>query len=130
MALRSRTKCDGGADGNSQFIHPVIRLQQTQRHMVYIYYQVTSIPDFKEKLKVYFEDGKKFGLDKIVQSRDQSELFMEIVTDDSNVDESLRELSDLRARQGIDKLILNNKIHVEVFHVLLGSSKQGQQNQP
>lgn len=94
--------------------------------MVYIYYHVTSVADFKEKITAYFEEGKKFGLQKFLQRTNQPELFMEIIGIDSNIGEPLKGLSDLRAKHGINKLILNNKIHVEVFDVLLESSEHGQ----
>lgn len=94
--------------------------------MIYVYYHVTSTDEFKEKIGAYFEEGKEFGLERILQRSDQPELFMEIVNVDSSIGEPLNALSHLRAKHGMNKLILNNKIHVEVFDVLLGSSEQGQ----
>ena len=90
--------------------------------MVYIYYHVTSLNEFKEKVPAYFEEGKRFGLHQLMQRGDQPELFMEIVSVGSNIGEPLKGLSDLRAKHGINKFILNNKIHVEVFEQLLGPS--------
>ncbi len=89
--------------------------------MVYIYYHVTSVEDFKNRIAAYFEEARKFGLEKLMQRDDQPELFMEIVSVGSNIGEPLKGLSDLRAKHGINKLILNHKIHVEVFEQLLGS---------
>lgn len=93
--------------------------------MIYVYYHVTSTADFMEKIGPYFEEGREFGLEKIMQRVDQPELFMEIIDVDSNIGGPLKSLSDLRAKHGMNKLILNNKIHVEVFDVLLGSSEKG-----
>ena len=93
--------------------------------MVYVYYHVTSVTEFKEKIGAYFEQGKGHGLERVMQRVDQPDLVMELVNIDSNIGEPLKALSDLRAKLGINKLILNNKIHVEVFDVLLGSSEQG-----
>jgi hypothetical protein len=90
--------------------------------MVYIYYHVTSVSDFKEIVSAYFEEGKKHGLERLMQRGDQPELFMEIVSVGANIGEPLKGLSDLRAKHGINKLILNNKIHVEVFEQILGPS--------
>ncbi len=91
--------------------------------MIYIYYTVTSIDDYKVKVSAYFEEGKRFGLEKLMQRGDQPDLFMEIVAAVSNIGEPLKGLSDLRAKYGINKFILNNKIHVEVFDQLLGSTE-------
>lgn len=94
--------------------------------MVYVYYHVISVTDFKERIGSYFEEGRAYGLEGIMQKVDEPELFMEIVKIDSDIGEPLKALSDLRAKHGIIKLILNSKIHVEVFDVFLGSSEQGQ----
>lgn len=93
--------------------------------MIYVYYHVTSVEEFKQKIAAYFAEGKSYGLEKIMQRADQPELFMEIIGVDSNIGGPLKSLSDLRAKHGMNKLILNNKIHVEVFDVLLGSSEKG-----
>ncbi len=93
--------------------------------MIYVYYHVTAVEEFKQKIGPYFEEGRKFGLERIMQRVDQPDLFMELVDFHSNIGEPLNGLSVLRAKHGMNKLILNNKIHVEVFDVLLGSSEKG-----
>ena len=93
--------------------------------MIYVYYHVTAVDEFKQRIAAYFDEGRKFGLERVMQRVDQPDLFMEIVDVHSNIGEPLNALSDLRAKHGMVKLILNNKIHVEVFDVLLGSSEKG-----
>ncbi len=90
-------------------------------NMVYVYYHVTSVEAFKQMVGAYFEEGRQYGLEKLLRRGDQPDLYMEIITVDSGVGEPLKRLSDLRAKHGINKFILNNKIHVEVFEEVLGS---------
>lgn len=61
--------------------------------MIYIYYNVTSIDDYKDKLSGYFEEGKRFGLEKLMQRGGQPDLFMEVVAVGSNIGEPLKGLS-------------------------------------
>lgn len=91
--------------------------------MVYIYYHVVSIETYKAKMKSYFDQAKKFGVTSIVQKRHEPEYFMEIISTRSDVGEQLKGLSELRASMGMTKLLLNNKIHVEVFDELIGENR-------
>jgi hypothetical protein len=50
---------------------------------------------------------------------------MEVVSARESVGEQLKGLSELRARMGIDKLFLNNKIHVDIFDKLLDAGEAG-----
>lgn len=93
--------------------------------MIYIYYHVLLIPDYKSKIRSYFDQAKKFGLILIVQKKDQPEYFMEIISSNSSVGEQLKGLSDLRASMGIDQLLLNRKIHVEVFDDIIDVREDG-----
>lgn len=93
--------------------------------MIYIYYHVLLIPEYKSKIQSYFDEAKKFGLISIVQKRDQPEYFMEIISSKSSVGEQLKGLSELRASMGIEQLLLNRKIHVEVFDDVLDIREDG-----
>ncbi len=76
-------------------------------------------------MQSYFDEAKKFGVVSIVQKRNQPEYFMEIISSRQSVGEQLKELSDLRARMGMNKLFLNSKIHVEIFDDLLDAGEGG-----
>ncbi len=91
--------------------------------MIYLYYRVSSPSEFRARIDSYFEEGRAYGLEKIMQKVDEPGLFMEVVRPNSNIDESLTALSGLRAKHGIVKFISDNEIHVEAFDVVLGPSK-------
>lgn len=87
--------------------------------MIYIYYHVLSIDDYKSKLQAFCEAAKEFGLVSVVQKINQPEYFMEVITATQSVGEQLKGLSELRVQMGINKMLLNNKIHVEVFETVV-----------
>jgi hypothetical protein len=93
--------------------------------MIYIYYHVLSIEDYKSQITPYFEEAKKFGVISIVQKRNQPDYFMEVISAKSDVGAQLKNLSELRSRLGITKLLLNSKIHVEVFDKILETVEDG-----
>ncbi len=93
--------------------------------MIFIYYHVLSIENYKSQIPPYFEEAKQFGVVSIVQKRNQPEYFMEVISAKSDVGAQLKNLSELRARLGITKLLLNSKIHVEVFDKILDTEKDG-----
>lgn len=93
--------------------------------MIYIYYHVLSIENYKSQIPPYFEKARKFGVVSIVQKRNQPDYFMEIISARPDVGEQLKGLSELRASLGITKLLLNSKIHVEVFDKILDTGEDG-----
>ena len=93
--------------------------------MIYIYYHVVSIDDYKSQIRPYYEEAKKFGVVAIVQKRNQPEYFMEVISAKSDVGAQLKGLSELRINLGITKLLLNRKIHVEIFDKLFDDEEEG-----
>jgi hypothetical protein len=93
--------------------------------VIYIYYHVVSIQEYKSNMRPFFEEGKKFGLISIVQKRNQPEYFMEVISAKPDVGAQLKDLSDLRRTLGLDKFLLNRKIHVEIFDKLLDVGEDG-----
>jgi len=93
--------------------------------VICIYYHVVSIPEYKSQMGPYFDEGKKFGLTSIVQKRNQPEYFMEVIAAKADMGAQLKELSDLRKNMGLDKFLLNRKIHVEIFDKLLEVEEDG-----
>jgi len=90
-------------------------MQNLSKEMIYIYYHILYIEDYKDKIRPFYIEAKKFGLETIIQKRNQPDYFMEVITARDSIGEQLKGLSELRMSMGINKLILNDKIHVEIF---------------
>ncbi len=91
--------------------------------MIYIYYHVLSVDDYKSKLQAFCEAAKEFGLISVVEKMNQPEYFMEVISATQSVGEQLKGLSELRVRMGINEMLLNNKIHVEIFETVMDVTK-------